>query len=54
MQIVNQCTWSRVISGVFKESLLDHIYVKNYECVQNLTYFEPTFGDHKLIIVGYH
>ena len=50
-QIVNFCTWSRTINGVKKESLLDHIYTDDVALIKNLFFKEPTFGDHKLIVI---
>ena len=35
-QIVNFDTWSRVINGTKKSSLLDHIYVKNPATVTDI------------------
>ena len=50
-QIVNFDTWSRVVNGVNKSSLPDHIYVKDCSTVRNLTFKVPTFGDHLFIIL---
>ena len=50
-QLVKQCTWSRVINGNLKESLLDHIYVNKLENVLKITYSVPTFGDYKFISI---
>ena len=49
-QIVNFNTWSRTVNGTRKESLLDHVYVDDISLIQNLSYNEPTFGDHLLVI----
>ena len=49
-QIVNFETWSRVIKGVRKESLLDHVYVNNLAFVKNVNFETPTFGDQVLIM----
>ena len=35
-QIIDFCMWSRVINGVKKESLLDHIYTNDVCSVKNL------------------
>ena len=48
-QIVNFPTWSRVINGQTKESILDHIYIKDVTLITNLTSITPEIGDHKLI-----
>ena len=37
VQLVKECTWSRVVNGSLKESILDHIYVTFY-------LFEHTFA----------
>ena len=47
-QLVNFNTWSRTIKGVKKESMLDHVYVKNFASVINITFSLPVFGDHLL------
>ena len=49
-QIVNFDTWSRVINGTKKSSLLDHIYVKNPATVVDIYQETPPFGDHLLVI----
>ena len=51
VQIVTGTTWSRVINGVKKESLLDHVYVKNAASVLNMSLKKPIFGDHSLVLV---
>ena len=50
-QIVTFNTWSCTINGIHKDSLLDHVYVKNLENVLNINYMDPTFDDHRLILV---
>ena len=49
--MVNFNTWSRVINGIRKESLIDHVYVNEPSSITNVKSLEPTFGDHLLIIV---
>ena len=49
-QIIDFDTWSRVINGTKKESLIDHIYVNDINCVVNVKFEVPTFGDHVLAI----
>ena len=49
-QIVYFDTWSRVINGIKKESLIDHIYVNDISTVINVKFEVPTFGDHVLVI----
>ena len=49
-QIVNFDTWSRVINGNRKSSLLDHIYVTNPATVVDIYHETPPFGDHLLVI----
>ena len=49
-QHVNFKTWSRTINGVKKESLLDHVYSNAPGYVKDISYVEPTFGDHKIVI----
>ena len=51
LQIVNFPTWSRVINGIKKESIIDHIYIKDITNVLNFYPVSPEIGDHKIIIV---
>ena len=51
LQIVDFDTWSRVINGIKKESLIDHIYDNDISSVLNLKSEVPTFGDHLLLIL---
>ena len=50
-QIINFSTWSRIINGTKKESLLDHVYVNNIASVKDVHYVEPVFGDHVLLMI---
>ena len=51
IQIVNFKTWSRVINGVKKESLLYHIYTNDITLLNNFHFETPIFGDHVIAIV---
>ena len=51
IQTVYFDTWSRVINGIKKASLLDHVYANNIETVGNVFFKEPIFGDHVLALV---
>ena len=42
LQTVDFATWSRVINGIKKESILDHIYVNDISSVANLKTEVPT------------
>ena len=50
-QLVTFNTWSRTIKGVKKESMLDHVYVRNFASVFNVTFSVPVFGDHVLVLI---
>ena len=50
-QLVNFKTWTRTISGVKKESTLDHVYTDDVTLVNNVFSKIPTFGDHLLVIL---
>ena len=45
-------TWSQIVNGVKRSSMLDHIYVKDRSTVKNLSFKAPTFGDHVFAIVA--
>ena len=49
IQIVNFDTWSRIVNGIKKSSLLDHIYVLNPATVLDISHYLPPFGDHLLV-----
>ena len=51
IQIVTESTWSRVINGTKKESLLDHVYVRNVATVHSVCVKQQLFGDHKFVVV---
>ena len=46
IQVVDFCTWSRTINGVKKESMLDHVYLNNFENFNSVYFKNPVFGDH--------
>ena len=52
-QHVNFSTWSRMVNGVLRESVLDHVYSKNPTSLSNLKAIRPVFGDHMLITFDY-
>ena len=41
VQIVNFDTWSRVINGIKKSSILDHVYVNNVATISDITFETP-------------
>ena len=47
--MVNFNTWSQTVSGVVKESVLDHIYVVNPYCINELASTWQTYTDHSLV-----
>ena len=49
IQLVKFPTWSRLINGTLKTSLLDHIYTNDHTVINNITYFEPEIGDHRCV-----
>ena len=49
IQIVDFNTWSRLVNGVWRKSLLDHVYVKDITTVDNLEPNEVLTGDHILL-----
>ena len=51
LQVVTFNTWKRIISGVIKQSCLDHIYVNCPETIISVNQIDPTFGDHLLVYV---
>ena len=52
-QHINFVTWSRLISGDLKSSILDHVYTNNPTSVTEINSITPTFGDHLLVYFDY-
>ena len=50
-QLVDFTTWSRNVGGIVKESVLDHVYMKDTTIMKSLTHITPAIGDHKMIIL---
>ena len=50
MQMISNPTWQRIINGNLKESILDHLYVKNPTNVKNLILDKTIIGDHTLLM----
>ena len=48
-QLLEHTTWRRVVNGALRESVLDHLYVRNYYQVGPPDYVWPLFGDHAAI-----
>ena len=48
-QIVNKASWTRTINGVVKESIIDHIYLKNPLKISDLCFSWQAYTDHSLI-----
>ena len=49
IQLVDFTTWSRNIAGIIKESMIDHVYIKDTTVIKSLTHLTPAIGDHRLI-----
>ncbi len=45
MQLVNFPIWSRTANGVFRESILDHVYATDPTLIDELSSIAPYFGD---------
>ena len=51
IQVVDFNTWSRIINGNRKESMLDHVYLNNFDIFDSVYFENPVFGDHVLVIL---
>jgi hypothetical protein len=49
-QLVTFNTWSRIVNGVLRESVIDHVYVNNPIDIENLHKVDPICGDHSMIV----
>jgi hypothetical protein len=47
-QLVEFPTWSRIVNGTERSSILDHVYVTNPTIINDIIRITPYFGDHKL------
>ena len=54
IQIVENPTWSRIVNGTLRESLLDHIYVNDVTLFNEASEMTPYFGDHKMVYCTYN
>ena len=50
VQMINFPTWSRLVNGRLRESVLDHVYTSNPTVVCDLYSVQPMFGDHLLLV----
>ena len=53
IQLVNFPTWSRVVNGAHRESIIDHIYTSCPTSCNNICSTTPYFGDHKMILLNF-
>ena len=49
IQVINQPNCDRVVNNNLRQSIIDHLYVKNPTIVNNLEIEKPLIGDHNLI-----
>ena len=49
IQVVYFTTWQRIVNNSLKESVLDHVYVRDPNHISNLKIVTPLIGDHKLL-----
>ena len=52
VQIIEFPTWHRVINDSYKESLLDHFYVRDPTQITEIKNIKPLIGDHDLVILN--
>ena len=49
VQLIDFPTWERITVNGVKNSILDHLYVKDCTLISNITSLKPNFGDHLLL-----
>ena len=49
IQLINFETWSRFVQQVKKSSIIDHVYTRLPDLVQNINPIDTEIGDHRLI-----
>jgi hypothetical protein len=50
-QLITFPTWTRVVNGTTRESILDHVYSSDPTSIANISSACPVFGDHLLLVV---
>ena len=50
IQMVNFVTWKRLINGMWRTSIIDHVYTNDVTTISNLKPVDTLIGDHVLII----
>ena len=50
VQLVDFYTSSRLVNGIWRESILDHVYTQDVTMVRNLTPKDMLIGDHKMVM----
>ena len=54
VQIVEGPTWSRMVNGILRESIIDHIYINDTALFSESEKMKPYFGDHEMIFCHYN
>ena len=50
-QLVEFETWSRLVNGVWRSSILDHVYIADMSKVSSLKPLESIIGDHRIVML---
>ena len=51
VQLVDFVTWSRLVNGVWRKSIIDHVYTKDVTLIEGLEAVETIVGDHRLVVM---
>ena len=49
IQLIEFETWSRLVAGTLKSSILDHVYVTDVTMTSNILSMKPSVGDHLIV-----
>ena len=52
VQLVDFTTWRRLVNGVWRTSIIDHVYTNDETCIYNLAPVDTVVGDHCLITMS--
>ena len=52
IQLVDFVTWKRLVNGVWRSSILDHVYTDDVSNVSNLGPVDTIIGDHSLVMMS--
>ena len=50
IQLVDYDTWSRLVNGTWRTSILDHVFTNDETMISDVRPIEVILGDHRLVL----